>query len=68
MKGLLKQQTLKQPESAQMDKVLYKWFTTMCSEGKPMTGPNDNWRELVLLQANDNNWQVHILWVLAAIF
>jgi len=42
MKGLLKQQTLKQPESAQMDKVLYKWFTTMCSEGKPMTGPNDN--------------------------
>jgi len=42
MKGLLTQQTLKQPESAQLDKVLYKWFTTMHSEGKPMTGPNDN--------------------------
>jgi hypothetical protein len=33
-----------------LDKVLYKWFTTMCSEGKPMTGPNDNWRQLVVLQ------------------
>ena len=24
---------------AQFDKVLYKWFTAMHSEGKPVTGP-----------------------------
>jgi len=41
MKGLPKQQKLKQPKSAQLDKALYKCFTT-CSKGKPMTGPNDN--------------------------
>jgi hypothetical protein len=39
MKGLHKRQTLKQPKLTQLDKVLYKWFTAMCSEGKPMTGP-----------------------------
>jgi len=22
-----------------VDKVLYKWITAMCSEGKPVTGP-----------------------------
>jgi hypothetical protein len=32
LKCPLKQQTLKQPKSAQLDKVLYKWFTAMCSE------------------------------------
>ena len=31
-----------------------------------MAGTNDNWRESVLLKENDNNWQVHILWVMAA--
>jgi len=39
VKGLLKRQTLKQPKLAQLDKVLYRWFTTMRSEGKPVTGP-----------------------------
>jgi hypothetical protein len=37
--GLLKQQTLKGPKLAQLDKVLYKWFTAMHSIGKPLTGP-----------------------------
>jgi len=37
MKGHYKQQT--EPKLAQMDKVLYKWFTAMCSEGKPVAGP-----------------------------
>jgi Tc5 transposase DNA-binding domain. len=31
--------TLKQPNLVQFDRVLYKWFTTACSEGKPVTGP-----------------------------
>jgi DDE superfamily endonuclease./Tc5 transposase DNA-binding domain./CENP-B N-terminal DNA-binding domain. len=39
VKDLLKRQTLKQPKLAQLDKVLYTWFTTMRSEGKPVTGP-----------------------------
>jgi hypothetical protein len=30
---------LKQPKLAELDKVLYKGFTAICSEGKPMTGP-----------------------------
>ena len=37
--GLLKQQTLKGPQLAQLDKVLYKWFTATHSIGKPLTGP-----------------------------
>jgi hypothetical protein len=28
---------LKDPKFAQLGKVLYKWFTAMCSKGKPMT-------------------------------
>ena len=39
VKGLIKQQTLKEPEFAQLDMVLYKWFTAVHSEGNPMTGP-----------------------------
>ena len=35
---LFKQQTLKQPKSAIMDKVLHKWFTVMSSQRKPVTG------------------------------
>jgi hypothetical protein len=38
VQGLLKWQTLKLSKLAQLDKVLYKWFTAMCSEGKPVTG------------------------------
>jgi hypothetical protein len=38
VKDLSKQQTLKEPKLAQLDKVLYKWFTATCSKGKPMTG------------------------------
>lgn len=39
VKSLFKQQPLKQPKIAQVDKVLCKWLTEMCSEGKPMIGP-----------------------------
>jgi hypothetical protein len=39
VKGLSKQQTLKQPILAQLVKVLYQWFTAVPSKGKPMTGP-----------------------------
>jgi len=39
VKGLTKQQTLKEPEFAQLDKVLYKWFIAVNSEGSPLTGP-----------------------------
>jgi len=38
MKGLFKQQ-LKQPKLAQLEKVLYKWFTAMHSKRKPVTAP-----------------------------
>jgi hypothetical protein len=38
MKGLFKQQTLKEPKLAQLYKVLYRWFTAMSSEEKPVTG------------------------------
>jgi len=37
--GLLNHQTLKGPQLAQLDKVLYNWFTAMHSIGKPLTGP-----------------------------
>jgi hypothetical protein len=39
MKDLFKRLTLKEPKLVQLDKVLYKWFTAMCSTGKPITGP-----------------------------
>jgi hypothetical protein len=39
MKGLFKQQPLKQHKIAQVDKVLCKWWTEMCSEGNPIIGP-----------------------------
>jgi hypothetical protein len=37
VKCLFKQQALKQPKLAQLDNVLYKWFTVMHSEGKLVT-------------------------------
>jgi len=39
VKSLIKQQILKEPEFAQLDRVLCKWFTAVHSEGNPMTGP-----------------------------
>jgi hypothetical protein len=39
VEDLFKQQIQKEPKLAQVDKVLYKWFITMCSKGKPVTGP-----------------------------
>jgi len=30
---------LKEPTLAQLDKLLYEWFTAVHSEGKPVTGP-----------------------------
>jgi len=37
-KGLLMWQTLKRSNLPQLDRVLYKWFTAMSSEGKPVNG------------------------------
>jgi hypothetical protein len=37
LKNLYQQQTPTEPKFAQVDKVLYKWFTVMHSKGKPMT-------------------------------
>jgi hypothetical protein len=34
-----KWQTLKKPELVQLDKVLYRWFTSMRSKGTAVTGP-----------------------------
>lgn len=31
-------QTMKEPKLVQLDKV-YKWFTAVCSKGKPMNRP-----------------------------
>ncbi|KAM3919534.1 large ribosomal subunit protein uL23m isoform 1-T1 [Leptodactylus fuscus] len=39
MRGLMKRQTLKQPKLAQLDKVVYKWFSEMRSQGITVTGP-----------------------------
>ncbi|XP_056382835.1 39S ribosomal protein L23, mitochondrial isoform X1 [Hyla sarda] len=39
MRGLMKRQTLKQPKLAQLDKVVYRWFTDMRSQGITVTGP-----------------------------
>ena len=38
VKGPFKQYTLKQHKLAQLDKVLYEWFTAVHSKGEPMTG------------------------------
>jgi hypothetical protein len=38
VKALLKRQMLKEAKLAHWDK-LYKWFTAVCSEGGPVTGP-----------------------------
>ena len=35
---LLKQQTLKEPKLAQLDRVFYKCFTAMLSEGESLLG------------------------------
>jgi hypothetical protein len=37
VKCLFKQQASKQPKLAQLDRVFYKWFTVMHSEGKIVT-------------------------------
>jgi len=39
VQDLVKQQTLKEPKLAQLDKVLYKLFTAMCTKGKPVMEP-----------------------------
>ncbi|XP_069821771.1 large ribosomal subunit protein uL23m isoform X1 [Dendropsophus ebraccatus] len=39
MRGLMKRQTLKQPKLAQLDKVVYMWFSEMRSQGIAVTGP-----------------------------
>jgi hypothetical protein len=39
VKNPYKQQTPTEPKFAQVDKVLYKWFTVMHSKGKPITLP-----------------------------
>ena len=39
LKDLSKQQILKEPKLPQLEKMLYKWFKTLCSEVKRMAGP-----------------------------
>jgi hypothetical protein len=39
VKGLCKQQSLKEPKLAELDNVMYTWFTVVWSEGKPVAGP-----------------------------
>jgi hypothetical protein len=39
VKDLPKQQILIEPKLAQLEKVLYKWFTTVSSEVKHVSGP-----------------------------
>ncbi|XP_073514846.1 large ribosomal subunit protein uL23m isoform X1 [Phyllobates terribilis] len=39
MRGLMKRQTLKQPKLAQLDKMVYRWFSEMRSQGITVTGP-----------------------------
>ena len=60
MKGPFKQQALKQSKLAQLEKVLYKWFTAMHSKGKPVTVPmlieKANW-QLSLLQGLDTKFR-----------
>jgi hypothetical protein len=39
VKGRFKRELLKWRKLAQVDRVLCRCFTAMCSRGKPMTGP-----------------------------
>jgi hypothetical protein len=39
VKDFSSNETLKQPKLSQLNKVLYKWFTVMHSDRKPVTGP-----------------------------
>lgn len=39
VKDLLRQETLEQPKSVQLDEILYKWFTGIHPDEKPITGP-----------------------------
>jgi len=39
VKDLFKWKTMKEPKLVQLDELLYKWFTEVHSEGKPVTGP-----------------------------
>jgi hypothetical protein len=56
VKDLFTRQTWKEPKLMQLDKALYKWFTAMCLEGKPMTGP------VIIEKAKlSYNCQLHIL-------
>jgi len=63
VKGLFKWQTLQQLKLAQLDKVLDKWCTTVCSEGKLVT------RSIIIEKANSfynemkiTSWLLHPLW------
>jgi hypothetical protein len=39
VKGLCRQRTLKESKLAQLDNILYMWFTVVWSEGKHVTVP-----------------------------
>ena len=39
MNDLFKQQTWKQPKLMELNKVLYRLLTAICSKGKPVSGP-----------------------------
>jgi len=39
VRDLCKQETFKEPKLIQLDRVMFEWFTAVCSKGKPVTGP-----------------------------
>jgi len=43
---------LTKPKLEQLDKELYKWFTAVCCEGKPVTGPMIIERKLNIFMIN----------------
>ena len=54
VKDLSKWKTMKEPKLVQLDDLLYKWFTTVHSEGKPLTGPNwESWSLYDKMKIND---------------
>ena len=68
VKGLFKWHILKgELKIPQFNKVLYNLFTTMCSQGNPMTAPMII-EKLSLLWWNQINWQAHIFWGLVVKF
>jgi hypothetical protein len=50
IKGLIKQQTSKQPKLVQLDKMSYKWLTEMHPDGKFVTGPTIEKQSVLMIK------------------